>query len=105
MRQPPVGSKLTGRWPAQRLCHPRDGQVLRISLVVLTAVVIAGLTCPLEGVTIDSVAGGAGLFNYARDDPEFELGVELRFPPKKWKIGAMTGVAATDQGAVYTYGV
>ena len=79
-------------------------KVVGASVAILSVVTLLGSAGLTEAATTESIALSAGRFNYARDDPETEFGVELRFSPRKWKIAPMTGVAGTNEGVVYIYG-
>ena len=84
----------------------KQGLLLRIVGVLVAC--LAGLTGPAESAavnkTIESIAISAGRFNYARHNPETELGVELRFSPRRWRLAPMIGLVGTDNGAGYLYG-
>jgi hypothetical protein len=77
---------------------------LRGAALVLAVLLVGLITAPTEAATIESMAVSVGRFNYARDNPETEIGMELRLSPRKWKLAPMMGLAGTDEGAVYVYG-
>lgn len=73
--------------------------------VVVVVVALVGLvTAPTEAAAIETIAVSVGRFNYARPNPETELGMELRFAPRKWNLAPMMGLAGTDDGVAFVYG-